>query len=45
MKLLIKIFNGKLVLPDRIIQRGTVLVSGNEIVEVVEGDFDVTGCY
>jgi N-acetylglucosamine-6-phosphate deacetylase len=42
MKPLIKIFNGKLVLPDRIIQRGTVLVSGKEIVEVAEGDIDVT---
>ena len=36
----IKFFNGKVILPDRIIDRGTVLVTDGRISAVTEGDMD-----
>ncbi|MGI8636776.1 MAG: N-acetylglucosamine-6-phosphate deacetylase [Segetibacter sp.] len=36
-----KIYNGKIITPYRIIQQGTVVVKGETIVEVKEGDIDV----
>ena len=36
----IKISNGKIITPDRIIPRGTVLVTGEKITEVSEGDIE-----
>jgi len=38
---LIKIYNGKIITPDRIINNGTVLVTGDSITAVLEGDADV----
>jgi N-acetylglucosamine-6-phosphate deacetylase len=40
----IKICNGKIITPYRIIQQGTVVVKGETIVEVKEGDIDVPDC-
>jgi len=37
----IKIFNGRVIAPDRIFERGTVLIEGNHIAEVKEGDITV----
>jgi N-acetylglucosamine-6-phosphate deacetylase len=37
----IKIVNGKIITPDRIIPYGTVLVTGATITEVVDGDIEV----
>lgn len=37
-----KIHNGKILTPYRIIQ-GTVVVAGNKIIDVVEGDIDIPG--
>lgn len=39
----IKIFNGKVILPGSIIDRGTVLVTDGKITAVAEGDLDGTG--
>lgn len=39
----IKIFNGKVILPGSIIERGTVLVTDGKITAVAEGDLDGTG--
>jgi N-acetylglucosamine-6-phosphate deacetylase len=36
----IKIINGKIITPDRIIPRGTVLVTGEKITEVSDGDIE-----
>ena len=38
----IKIFNGKVILSDRIIPAATVLISGNRIIAVEEGNIEVT---
>ena len=38
----IKIFNGKVILSDRIIPSATVLISGNRIIAVEEGNIEVT---
>ncbi|MEJ7739252.1 MAG: N-acetylglucosamine-6-phosphate deacetylase [Chitinophagaceae bacterium] len=37
----LKIYNGKVITPYRIINRGTVLVTGDAITAVVEGDLEV----
>jgi N-acetylglucosamine-6-phosphate deacetylase len=37
----IKIFNGKVILPGRILDQGTVLVADGKITAVAEGDLDV----
>ncbi|HEX9511937.1 MAG TPA: N-acetylglucosamine-6-phosphate deacetylase [Puia sp.] len=39
----LKISNGKLVMPYRIIPRGTVLITGGTITAVKEGDIEVAG--
>lgn len=39
----LKIFNGQIVLPYRIIPRGTVLVNGGVITAVKEGDLEMPG--
>lgn len=39
----IKIHSGKIITPYRIIQRGTVVIHGEKIVEVKEGDVEVPG--
>jgi N-acetylglucosamine-6-phosphate deacetylase len=39
----LKIFNGSIISPYRIIPQGTVVVTGNTITAVVEGDIDVPG--
>lgn len=36
-----KIFNGQIITPEGIIQRGTVIIEGTRIVEVAEGDIMV----
>ena len=38
-----KIYNGKLITPRGLVSRGTVIVEGNTIVSVGEGNDDVTG--
>jgi N-acetylglucosamine-6-phosphate deacetylase len=38
---LIKIYNGKIIAPGRIINNGTILVTGDTITAVLEGDTDV----
>lgn len=38
----IKIFNGKVILSDRIIPSGSVLILGNRIIAVEEGNMEVT---
>jgi N-acetylglucosamine-6-phosphate deacetylase len=38
---LIKIYNGKIITPDSIINNGTILVTGDTITAVLEGDADV----
>lgn len=38
----IKIFNGKVILSDRIIPSATVLISGNKIIAVEQGNIEVT---
>ena len=37
----LKIFNGQIITPEGIIQRGTVIIEGTRIVEVAEGDIVV----
>lgn len=37
----LKIFNGKIICPYRVIPEGTVVISGDTITAVVEGDVDV----
>ena len=39
----LKIFNGRIISPYRIIPNGTVVVSGETITAVVDGDLDVPG--
>ena len=39
----IKIFNGRLITPYRIIPNGTVVINGSRIESVVEGDVEVSG--
>lgn len=39
----IKIFNGKILTPFRVIRNGTVVVNDGKIIDVREGDFDVPG--
>ncbi|MEJ7691516.1 N-acetylglucosamine-6-phosphate deacetylase [Daejeonella sp.] len=39
----LKIYNGRILTPYRIIPRGTVLISGDTITAVKEGDIDVDG--
>ncbi|MBL7698280.1 MAG: N-acetylglucosamine-6-phosphate deacetylase [Chitinophagaceae bacterium] len=39
----LKIFNGSIICPYRIIPRGTIVVTGETITAVVEGDLDVPG--
>jgi len=39
----IKIFNGKIITPHRLIEGGSLLISDNTIVEVSEGNIDVDG--
>lgn len=39
----IKIYNGRILTPYRIISNGTIVVTGNKITEVKEGDFKVDG--
>ena len=39
----IKIFNGRIITPFRIIPKGTVVISGNKIEEVGEGNVEVPG--
>ena len=43
LKSMIKIFNGKIITPYRIIPNGTVLVKDGVIVEVAAGDIAVEG--
>jgi N-acetylglucosamine-6-phosphate deacetylase len=43
LKSMIKIFNGKIITPYRIIPNGTMLVKDGVIVEVAAGDIDVEG--
>lgn len=40
---MIKIFNGNIITPYKIIEKGTVLISEGKILEVAEGDLDVPG--
>jgi N-acetylglucosamine-6-phosphate deacetylase len=39
----LKIFNGRILTPYRIIPHGTVVLTGNRITEVREGNIDVPG--
>lgn len=39
----IKIYNGSIITPDRIIKEGTVVVTGDRITEVAEGNIEVPG--
>ena len=39
----LKIYNGKLLLPGRIISNGTVVMDGGMIIEVLEGNIDLPG--
>ncbi len=41
-KTLTKIFNGKIITPYRVIPHGTVIISGETIAEVAEGNIDVS---
>ena len=42
-KSLIKIYNGRIITPYRIIPHGTVLITGETITDVTEGDIEVPG--
>ena len=37
----IKIFNGRIITPFRIIENGTIIISGSKIIEVCEGNIEV----
>src|SRR4029078_11852076 len=39
----LKIYNGKLLVPGRIISNGTVVMDGGMIIEVLEGNIDLPG--
>src|SRR5258708_12331779 len=41
MNVRLKIINGRILTPQRIIPQGTIVVEGDQIVEVREGDVDV----
>ncbi|MGV3508786.1 MAG: N-acetylglucosamine-6-phosphate deacetylase [Sphingobacteriaceae bacterium] len=40
---MIKIYNGNIITPYKIIEKGTVLISDSKILEIAEGDIDAPG--
>src|SRR3954465_15777076 len=40
MNTLIKIYNGKFITPNKIISNGSILINGNKIIEVSEGNIE-----
>jgi len=41
----LKIFNGRILTPFRIIPEGTIVVSGNKIIEIAESNIEVDGAF
>ena len=40
----IKIFNGKIITPEKIIDGGTILIQSNRIEAISNGDIEVANC-